>query len=331
MNRQRRPTSVPDASVHTLLRRWLPNRVIDISRAGSGISTPVYRVDAATGEVFFLRLAEEAGESRAAEARVHQMLHRAGVPVPEVVVFEARPPELDRSAMLTRRIPGQAMVEHVRTRLDGTAIARAARSAGRDLARINRIPVRGFGWVQAVADDGTLMAEHPSRSAWTVEYRRAMTDIAGSGLLEPDVFDRLRPVMEHWLHLPDRAESQLAHGDLDASHIFLDDASLSYSGLIDFGEIRGADRLYDLGHALLQDAQPDRPPIFAPLLAGYRESSPFAAAETEIRDQAVAIGVRQLTIAHRRDSPATGWLATRLESLLTTPELAAPADPGIER
>ena len=318
--------------MRALLRRWLPNRAITIHRARSGGSTPVYRIDdAATGEVFFLRLAEVAGESRAAEARVHQMLHGAGVPVPEIVVFEDRPPELDRSAMLTRGIPGQAMSEHDWTGLDAAAIDRVARAAGRDLARTNRVPVRGFGWVRAVTDDGTLLAEHPSRSAWTMEYRQATVAVAGSGLLAKDVAGRLRTVMERWLRLPDRATGQLAHGDFDTSHIFLDEASLTYSGLIDFGEIRGADRLYDVGHALLHDAQPDRPRILAPLLAGYQEVSLLPAAETGIWDQAVAIGVRQLAIAHRRGSPATGWLASRLESLLTTPELAAPADPGVER
>lgn len=322
---ERRAEGLPEDAVRALLTRWLPDRAISFSRASSGGSTAVYRAaDRSSGEVFFLRLAEEAGESRAAEARVHQLLHDAGLPVPDVVAFEARPPELDRSAMLTRRIPGRPMLEPERGRLDAEAVDRVARPAGRDLARINRIPVRGYGWVEAVADDGALLAEHPSRSAWAVEYQRAMAEVAGSGLLADGVVEQLLAVMERWLRLPDRASSHLAHGDLDASHIFLNEPSLTYSGLIDFGEIRGADRLYDLGHALLQDALPDRPSIFAPLLAGYQEINRVSvAALTEIRDQAVAIGTRQLGIFHRRGSPSTGWLAGRLSSLLTTPESAA--------
>jgi hypothetical protein len=54
--------------------------------------------------------------------------------------------------------------------------------------------------------------------------------------------------------------------------------------MIDFGETRGADRLYDFGHALLHDSQPDCRPIFSPLLAGYPELASLAAgARAEIK------------------------------------------------
>jgi aminoglycoside phosphotransferase (APT) family kinase protein len=47
----------------------------------------------------------------------------------------------------------------------------------------------------------------------------------------------------------------LAHGDFDATHIWLDDHG-RYAGIIDFGEMRGADRHFDLGHFLLHDRAP---------------------------------------------------------------------------
>ncbi|MGN6483232.1 MAG: hypothetical protein ACTHMX_02420 [Thermomicrobiales bacterium] len=61
--------------------------------ATSGGSTPVWRVvvdtgsseDDGCGETYYLRLAEEPGERRDDEVRVHQLLHAAGVRVPEVV------------------------------------------------------------------------------------------------------------------------------------------------------------------------------------------------------------------------------------------------------
>lgn len=51
---------VTSEAVHALLSRWLPDRAITATRAQSGGSTPVYRVEAGR-EVFFLRLAEQAG------------------------------------------------------------------------------------------------------------------------------------------------------------------------------------------------------------------------------------------------------------------------------
>ena len=43
---------------------------------------------------------------------------------------------------------------------------------------------------------------------------------------------------------------RLAHGDLDVTRIFT--AAGRYSGIIDFGETRGADRFFDLGQLSLR-------------------------------------------------------------------------------
>ena len=56
----------------------------------------------------------------------------------------------------------------------------------------------------------------------------------------------------------------LAHGDFDTTHIY--HQSGHYTGMIDFGEIRGADQLYDLGHFLIADAD-----LLPDLLAGYAD------------------------------------------------------------
>jgi aminoglycoside phosphotransferase (APT) family kinase protein len=314
-------SSVPDEHVGTLLRRWLPHRTVTFTRAESGGSTPVYRVvDAVTGQVWYLRLAEDTGESRAAEAIVHQLLRDARLPVPEVLAWEPRPPELDRSAMLTGQVPGQPLRDL--PWLSPSALAAAARAAGRDLAQINRVTVRGFGWVRAVsAPDNALLAEHHTRSEWTAEYAQAMAAIAASGLVERGGTNLLRHIMDRWLSRPDRTASSLAHGDFDATHIYaVSEPTMRYSGIIDFGEIRGADPLYDLGHALFHDTEPDRRSVFASLFAGYQAvTSLDADALSDIQQQAVAIGVRRLAIAHRRGSPATTWLADRLSVLATTP------------
>ena len=317
---QQQAANLPVERVGALLRRWLPNRTVAFSRAETGSSTPVYRVvEAATGQVWYLRLAEEAGESRAAEARVHQLLRDARLPVPEVLAWEARPPEVDRSAMLTSLVPGRPLREL--PQLAPAAIAAAAHAAGRDLARINQIPVRGFGWVQGVlAPDDALVAEHPSRAAWTAEYAQATAEVAASRMVEPRETDRLRQIMDRWLSRPDRTMSCLAHGDFDATHIHMSEPAMRYSGIIDFGEVRGTDPLYDLGHALFHDTEPDRRPVFAALLAGYHAVTPLAAdALADIQQQAIAIGVRRLAIAQRRESPTTAWLANRLATLATTP------------
>ncbi len=308
---------VTSDAVHALLSRWLPNRTITATPAQSGGSTPVYRVKADC-EIFFLRLAEEAGERRDAEAQAHRLLTDAGVPVPSIVRFESAPAELDRSAALTTSMPGASLLDWPGLNLDAVSRRRIAYAAGRDLARINRIPVHGFGWVEAVSDaDRALVAEHPARSGWTAEYESAARDVAANRLVDERNIASLRTVIERWAGKPERGPGFLAHGDFDATHIFISALPYTYTGIIDLGEIRGADQLYDLGHALLQDGQSDREPIFESLYAGYREVTPLpAGAVADIRDQAIAIGTRQLAIFWRRSSPYSGWLASRLDALL---------------
>ncbi len=295
--------------------RWLPVQDLTFARAESGGSTPVYRIVAGE-EIFFLRLAEQPGERRDAEARVHQLLMDAGVPVPAMIRYEPAPPQLDRSAMLTTNMPGISLLES--PGLDAEAVRRIARAAGRDMARINQIPVKGFGWVETVTTpDRLLVADYPARSAWTEEYAVAVREIAVSDLFTDRSLALLQSAIARWLARPDRTESFLAHGDFDATHIFMSASTYTYTGIIDFGEIRGADRLYDLGHALLQDAQSGRTPIFRDLLAGYREVAPLSdAIMPEIYDQAIAIGTRQLAIFRRRSSPHTEALASQIEIVL---------------
>lgn len=309
---------VTSEAVHALLNRWLPDRTITATRAQSGGSTPVYRVEAGR-EVFFLRLAEQAGERRDAEVRTHRLLTDAGVPVPSIVRFESEPGELDRSAALTTSMPGAPLLDWSGLDLDAASRRRVAYAAGRDLARINRIRVHGFGWVETVAQtDRSLVAEYPARSGWTSAYALAAREVVANRLLEDRTIESLRTAIERWIGKPDRTLGFLAHGDFDATHIFISASPYTYTGIIDLGEIRGADQLYDLGHALLQDGQSDREPIFESLYAGYREVTSLPAGVlADIRDQAIAIGTRQLAIFWQRSSSHSGWLASRLDALLS--------------
>ena len=97
----------------------------------------------------------------------------------------------------------------------------------------------------------------------------------------------------------------LAHGDLDVTHIYQRDGR--YTGIIDFGEIRGADRRYDLGHFHLHDGETLAGLVLPDLLAGYREVAPLPPeAERQIRLLGLLIGLRALRGSLRRPPGATG-------------------------
>jgi len=96
----------------------------------------------------------------------------------------------------------------------------------------------------------------------------------------------------------------------------------TYTGIIDFGEVHGADPFYDLGHALLHDGENGIPPLVGHLLDGACDRTGTLRSPTDhaaIQAQAIAIGVRHLAIASRRGSPYAATLVTRLGHLLDGP------------
>lgn len=304
------PIEVSERSVHALIERWFPDHAIAFERVDQGISTPVYRVSV-DGHVTYLRLGEEPNERRDAEIRVHELLRARGLSVPDVVRWEREPPELDRSAALTSRIPGIPVGDY-----QGDATV-AIRQAGRELAQINTVPVVGFGWASTVReDDHHLVAEHLNRAAWVDEYLAAVETVVAADIFPRRVHAVLRGAIQAWAMLPDQGVSHLAHGDFDATHIYVDSVRGAYQGLIDFGEIRGADPLYDLGHLLHNTVDARGRAVFEAAMHGYAEIAPVDL--SLVRLQAIAIASRALAIQlDRSPNVARGGLRERLEKLLS--------------
>jgi aminoglycoside phosphotransferase (APT) family kinase protein len=303
------PVEVPEAAVRSLLARWFPGQTVALARVGAGASTPVYRVTV-EGEVTYLRLGEEPGERRDAEVRVHELVRALGIAVPEILRWEREPPELDRSAALTSRMPGVPLDEFTGDATD------ALRRAGRELTHVNAIPVVGYGWVDFVrGDDRHLAAGHATRGAWAAEYVAAAETVVAARILPGATHAALRDAICAWADWPDRSPSRLAHGDFDISHIYVDPGSGAYQGIIDFGEIRGTDPCYDLGHALVQAGDAPGRVAFEGIVAGYAGVAPVDL--DAVRLQAVAIATRALAIQLGRPPNAyRQFLAARLDDLL---------------
>jgi hypothetical protein len=78
-----------------------------------------------------------------------------------------------------------------------------------------------------------------------------------------------------------------------------------YSGIIDIGEMRGADSSFDLGHFLLHDRETRPASLFGSFLEGYRQVSPLPDDDLQaICTSAILLGLRQLA---RWLSPARGY------------------------
>jgi aminoglycoside phosphotransferase (APT) family kinase protein len=267
------------------------------------------------GVRYYLRLAEEPGQDLMTDALVLDRLRARGVRVPEVVAASPSTAAFPRSWMIMTEVPGRSIA------LCGTyeEARRAAIAAGRDVALINSVPVAGFGWLRR---DGSeqLTAELPSYSQFVMSY----LPTPWPGRLR-EVFDLRRLDALHALAVGEQKRplrgGHLAHGDLDVSHIYAHAGS--YSGIIDFGEMRGADPYFDLGHFLLHDGETRHSRLFSSFLQGYLQVSPLPDGHGQaIRASAVLLGLRQLShwLSPERNYPASKPLvqlrATELSNLL---------------
>jgi len=274
-----------------------------VERMAAGMSTPVFRIVRA-GTTYYLRLAERAEVSILPEALVHDRLRALGVRAPEVIHAEPFHAQLGRSLMVTTAIPGTPLA----TSYQGIDVGRVLVAAGRDLAMINSLEVAGFGWIRRDRPElGRLEGDLASLRSFALDNVEAqVTDLAAA--LTTAEIDRFNDVVARNNGLLDADAALLAHGDFDVTHIYHVDGT--YSGIIDFGEIRGTDRWYDLGHFALHDGEHVPSPLLPQLLAGYEEVTALPPdGLARIRFWSLLIGARTLArIVGRPWSPYRDFL-----------------------
>jgi len=285
------------STIEDLVARALPRSTHStVERVEEGASTAVYKVRRA-GEVYYVRVLPEQGASFAPEARAHRLLRERGVKVPEVIYVDACDIMLGRSVMVTTEIAGQR-VGHCR---DGRGVRRVLMEAGRDLAAINSVPVDGFGWIRRHnGEDDHLAGEHRGYREFARDHLEDDLALLGAHTLDPHEVAAIHEVIERYDSLLDVEDARLAHGDFDATHIF--QRAGRYTGIIDFGEIRGVDPFYDLRHFKLHDGETISAPVLPYLLEGYTSVAPLPPDyEQRIAVAALLIGVKAL--AHQLAKP----------------------------
>jgi len=287
---------------------------LTIERVGEGVSTYVYRIHRGD-EVYYLRVLPEVGAGFAPEARVHTLLRERGVKAPEVVYLEHRNPELGLSVMVTTEAPGQ----HVGHCRDERALRSIMVEAGRDLALINSIRVQGFGWIKRDRPEVVaLEADLPTFRAFALDPLDEDLALLGQYALTAREVAAIRATIgraDAWPDV-DGAKGWLAHGDFDASHIYQQDGR--YSGIIDFGEIRGADPSYDLGHFRMHDGETLPLSLLPYLLEGYGRVAPLPVDGME-RIRLACLLIATKTLARRiRKSAAFALGADRYAQLCVT-------------
>jgi aminoglycoside phosphotransferase (APT) family kinase protein len=291
--------SVDGHHLETLVQQIFPSTPTRVERVLEGVSTNVYRI-IYQQETFYLRVLPEEGASFVPEAAVHSQLRQLDIKVPEVIYIEPRNDLLQRSIMVTRAVKGQPISQS--QSLSQEELKAILREAGRDLARINSLAVKGFGWIRRDRSTFSLEAQWPTYRLFMLEFWKAdLAYLASSTLssLEVAQLERVLSYYNAWLN---SEQAYLGHGDFDTTQIYQEGGR--YTGIIDFGEIRGTDGWYDLGHFHIRDGELLPMQLEPYLVHGYEEVATLPQHyEHHIRFTSVLINVRILARSLQKRPP----------------------------
>jgi aminoglycoside phosphotransferase (APT) family kinase protein len=281
-----------------------------VEREPEGVSTVVYRITRGTGQ-FFLRLAEHEDDNLEVDALVHERLAMLGVRTPAIVYVTPHDPRLGRSLMITEHIGGRPLTDTADLSARVAVIERAAE----DIAAINTVFVDGFGWVVRDRPVWPPRAELDDYAAYVVDDLPDPWPGPFAELFPRGDLELIEEVIDDERHrVVDRAV--LVHGDLGLDHIF--ESSGAYSGIIDFGELRGAEPEFDLAVFFNHSPREGRAELIDALLRGYQRVTPLP---DDIRHRMRVSGMfkalRQLCrwlqpgFPHERDPAALAALVSR--------------------
>lgn len=249
-----------ERAVRAVAERYL-NRVIAVDRVPKGWSTYVYRVTTDSSTYYIRFLPEDA--SFAPEALAHNLLLAKSVSVPRVIGFEHREKATGLSVMITEEMPGDSVEE----KWPQDNLRDILREAGRQIALVHEIPVDGFGWIDRTSYEALKAEKRTFQDYFTEFLAGDLLALEQNGLTTAES-TQIADLMETARRVLDTKEAVLVHGDFDVSHIF--HLNGRYTGLIDFGEIRGNNRLFDLATFTLFDGSPGGI-AYSYMLEGYRE------------------------------------------------------------
>ncbi len=161
--------------------------------------------------------------------------------------------------------------------------------AGEDLAKINSIQVGGFGDIEN-EEEGQLKARHSSYLDFALEdFESRIEELKNLQIIDTQIELSIKKYLEANIKLLEEDNiSFLSHGDFCTEHIYSNNNK--YSGIIDFGDIRGCNKYHDLGHFYTFNSD-----SFAHLVKGYNYIYQLPSNYLErVKLDAIIFGVRKL-------------------------------------
>ncbi|MDC7220504.1 MAG: aminoglycoside phosphotransferase family protein [Spirochaetales bacterium] len=248
--------------VKSIAKKHIPH-VVRVEAVEKGTSTFVYRIKT-ENETFYFRFLPE-DTTFGAEVLTHNLLLESGVIVPEIIAYEEWNRETGLSMMLLSEIPGNSIEDEM-----SSEKSQILYEAGKQIGLLHNIPVDGFGWI-----DRNHLNELKAEKANFLEYYSEFLEYDLKVMENHPYSDleksKIREFVTMGMKRLDTTQASLVHGDYDFSHIY--HRKGKYTGLIDFGEIRGNNPLFDF--ATFLGFEQDRESLKY-LLEGYREERHFS-------------------------------------------------------
>ncbi|MGK9232464.1 aminoglycoside phosphotransferase family protein [Inquilinus limosus] len=231
-----------------------------------GGSSPVFRVDLATGERLVLKTYTDGlGKAPEAEAFAAAQLRALEVPVTRYLMSDGTKTRLPFRFAVTTYLPGvtaDALKDH-------PGISGVHRDMGALLRKLHSVRMPGYGRIGAsgikkpVGTNAEFL--RPIIADAFERFRYFGGDAALAGRLRQIVEDRFDEIVPH------STGPVFAHDDLHPGNILVTqaaDGTLTLSGLIDFGNARAADAVFDLAKSLFCSMH-QAPDCREPILEGY--------------------------------------------------------------
>jgi Ser/Thr protein kinase RdoA (MazF antagonist) len=254
-------------TVLRLVRRHEPDVTVNGFSRLDGGSTEVYKIDVAGSRRRSLVLKiypdePEWGPSK--EVLVAGWLKDLTPPVPTWLCLDESRSLLPLRYSLLTYLPGRSL-RHWMTEPD---IELAYRQMGELLRRIHAVRMPAYGYVHSNGIDKPASTNADYMTKAFDDVFRRFRDIGG----DPDLARRLQQRSEENFDVLEESDGAvLAHDDFHQGNVLAlrnNDGELELSGLVDFGNGRAADRLFDLAKSLFCSAHED-PRSYRPILEGY--------------------------------------------------------------
>jgi fructosamine-3-kinase len=236
-----------------------PFRDCEIQKVEDGVITDVYKLK--NSETYYLKIFSD-NHSLAAMLLANKLLLQEGIHIPEIVYSKEKDTIQNKRAFyIEKELKGKSIKKD--PSLSEDEKEKIIIEAGKDLAKLNSIPVQGVGSIKDFKD-AKLKAPWKNYEEFILNnVNNMLNELLHSNVLSKEQIDKIEKyIIKNQSLLDTQNNSFLAHGDFCLEHIYHLDGK--YSGIIDFGDMRGTSKFHDLAHFYTYNRK-----YFEPLIKGY--------------------------------------------------------------